>query len=107
MAVSDRYKSAISNLKSQISNLRFQMPLPQIRPAGLSPEFTLLIAPLGDGGVGSAEKNIRHAHPAKLSRARVLRIFQQSFGECLIHRAVLGSECSRKQTHDCIDNHHR
>src|SRR4051794_29818499 len=96
-----------SNLNSQISALRFQISLPQIGSAIPSSKFTLLIAPLRDGRVISAEKDIRHAHPAKLSRTRVLRILQQSFGECLIHRAVLGPECSRKQTHDRIDDDHR
>src|SRR3954451_19679379 len=87
--------------------LLVKVRLPQVRPALLRSQFPLLEAPPGDRAVVAAEQHVRHAHPAKLARARVLRILEQAIRKTLVGRSVLCSQCSGQQADDRIDHDHR
>src|ERR1700761_2643163 len=66
-----------------------QFFLHQIRPAFRRAQLRLFGAPFGDLGVIAREQHIRHFHPAKLRRPRVMRIFQQVVAERFIQRTLV------------------
>ena len=80
---------------------------PEIRPADSGDLFGLRLPPGGDRGVMAGEQHIRHARPAPLGRAGIMRIFQQPGAEAFLLGARPGAHHARQQPHAGIEQHER
>src|SRR4051794_23545370 len=83
---------SIACLLLLLVNLVLVVRLPQVGAAQLCSQLPLLASPPRDRAVVAAEQDIRHAHPAELTRARVLRVLEQAFGERLVGCAFFGAD---------------
>src|SRR5262245_13438028 len=79
----------------------------EIGPAGERHLERLLPAPARDGGMVTAEENVRDSHAAKVLRARVLRMLEQTVGEGIVLRRARVPERAGEQPNDGVDHHER